>query len=538
MRLFEEMRKNVLTLVRSPAAMVTLILGPLLLLVLVGFALSGTEAHGIRIGITGDMPSALLLNGTIDRFDETDACVDALRHQSIHMCVEFVDFSTQGTPQGTVIFHFDETRQKVSTIVLQEVSRALGGESSRIRVGAVQALLDEFGRIASLMSQKRQDLLDLRQEALNVRADVTQRRIALEQEQETFRATALPLREALNATTDAAGAQNILVADIVAAGSAMVDAANALNISNSSDMQQSLIDLAAAANTAQAQLNITSEQAARVNAGLDGIDARYTDEIAAAKAYEAKVDAGVTKLDATVLQLDADIEKLRGLDPSLAKRIDNPIIQQVRPLFDRLRPIEAGFAQLFIIVITFIATLFGAIVTLLEINSRATLRNSLMPTSEAWTVVAACLTSLIVVALQGAVLLLVAQKLLDINVAIALRTYTLIGAGVALTFVTLGAAIALRLRKPQASILVATFASLIVLLFSDVLTALELMPTSIASVVQYNPLVIASRLLVQEQLFGIPPAQETLIILASLLVGAIVLCALAYRNYKAAVSRW
>jgi len=538
MRLFEEMRKNVLTLMRSPAAMVTLILGPLLLLVLVGFALSGTEAHGIRVGITGDMPSALLLNGSVERFDTPGACIDALRHQTIHLCVEFVDFSTQDVPQGTVLFHFDETRQKVSTIVLQEVSRALGGESSRIRVGAVQGLLDEFGRIASLMSQKRQDLLDLRQEALAIRADVTQRRIALEQEQETFRATALPLREALNATTDAAGTQAILAQDIIDAGTALVDAAAVLNISNTSDVKQDLVDLAAAAGVAQAQLNITQEQAARVNAALDGIDSRYTEEIAAARAYETKVDAGVTKLDATVLQLDADIEKLRGLDPSLAKRIDTPIIQEVRPLFERLRAIEAGFAQLFIIVITFIATLFGAIVTLLEINSRATLRNSLMPTSEAWTVVAACCTSLIVVALQGGVLLLVAQKLLDIDVQAALGSYALIGLGVALTFVTLGTAIALRLRKPQAAILVSTFAALIVLLFSDVLTALELMPETIASIVSYNPLVVASRILLKEQLFGIPPAQEAMLVLGALLVAAIILCALAYRNYKAAVSRW
>ncbi len=538
MRIFEEMRKNVLSLLRSPAALVTLIIGPLTLLLLVGFTLSGDEPQGIRIGVTGS--ESVKLNATVENYATLDDCLAALRGQQIHLCLEFQKFETErGVSQGTVVFHVDESREQISSLVLQQVSKQLGVESSRIRVEAVQGLLNEFGRIAAFMADKRSDLVQLRTDALTLRADVRERRERLEQEQTIYRASFYPVRDALaNTSVSLSDVQDELT-NIVALSSNTVDAiANASNETNTSALRSQVDGLSALVNTSRDDADQAHNSSVALLQSLDDIDVQLDAEINTTKEYEQKIDEGVLKIDALLVQLDKDIEELSKLDPSIAQRIDKPILQEVKTLFKKLLPIQASFAQLFAIVVMFISTLFGTIVTLMEINSRAVLRNTLTPTGEGWTLVGLALTSMIVVAIQAAVLVLVAQYMLDVNVLPALREFVIVGGLLALTFIFVGMAVALALRKEQASILVATFAALVVLLFSDVMTSIELMPELVGTLVRKSPLVVATMLLKQSQLFAQKLTIDGLTPVLIALGLATMLLFSAYNKYKARAARW
>jgi ABC-type multidrug transport system permease subunit len=556
-RILQELKKNALSLVRSPAALVTLVIGPLLLLLLTGITLSGTEPNGIRIGVTGPGAGTVNLNATVDSFSTLDGCLAALRDQQIHLCIEFGKFYTSsGIPQGTVTLHVDESRQRISSLVLEEVSKQLGVESSKIRVEAVKGLLDQFGNIASFMSEKRTDLVKVRQEALSLKSDVTARRVRLEEQQQVYRAAYYPVRDGLRGVDVSLRSSQADLGGVIAAASSSLDAIDSaasqlpnatLNISgfnlsmpviDLSPLRQQLTLISNDLNSSRNDSASTSASIEVLLSGLEDIDVQIDGDINASREYESKIDTGVTTIDALLVQLDADIEKLSSMDPTLGKRIDTPIVQDVKTLFTDLLPIQTGFSQLFCIVVVFISMLFGAIVTLIEINSRAVLRNTLTPTGEGWTMIALCVTSLIVVWIQAGVLLVVADTLLSVDVKSSLAAFAIVGTLLALIFINLGMAIALRLRKQQSSILVATFSALIVLLFSDVMTAIELMPVSVSRFVQYNPLITASSLLKQVQLFGQDLVFTRLQPLLIWLVVSVMAVILAYKIYKSRISRW
>ncbi|MEK6823373.1 MAG: hypothetical protein AABY13_06070, partial [Nanoarchaeota archaeon] len=304
MRIFEEMRKNVLSLLRSPAALVTLIIGPLTLLLLVGFTLSGDEPQGIRIGVTGS--ESVKLNATVENYATLDDCLAALRGQQIHLCLEFQKFETErGVSQGTVVFHVDESREQISSLVLQQVSKQLGVESSRIRVEAVQGLLNEFGRIAAFMADKRSDLVQLRTDALTLRADVRERRERLEQEQTIYRASFYPVRDALaNTSVSLSDVQDELT-NIVALSSNTVDAiANASNETNTSALRSQVDGLSALVNTSRDDADQAHNSSVALLQSLDDIDVQLDAEINTTKEYEQKIDEGVLKIDALLVQLD------------------------------------------------------------------------------------------------------------------------------------------------------------------------------------------------------------------------------------------
>jgi ABC-type multidrug transport system permease subunit len=558
MRLLEEMKKNALSLLRSPAALVTLIIGPLTLLLLVGVTLSGTEPHGIVIGVTGPGSTSMKLNGTIEDFQTLDGCMAALRGQLIHACLEFSRFNTtNGVPHGTIIFHVDESRTQITSLVVDELSAQLGVQSSKIRIEAVKGLLDQFSQIAAFMSEKRADLVQVRQEALSLRSDVENRRVKLENEQSVYRAAYYPVRDRLtNATVSLTSVGDGLsrVLDSASGSLDALDAANAqfnatqnasfagmnstLPLIDTMPLRVSLTALSAQLNSSRNDSLSTNSSITTLLAGLDDIDRQLDDDINASKEYEIKIDAGVASIDSLLAQLDADIQKLSSMDPALSAQIDKPIVQQVETLFTDLRPIQGSFAQLFCIVVIFISTLFGTIVTLIEINSRAVLRNTLAPTGEGWTMAALSFTSLIVVAIQAGVLLIVAQTMLAVDVLPALGTIIPVGIILALTFISVGMAIALRLRKQQSSILVATFVALIVLMFSNLLTAIELMPQSVSSFVQYNPLIIGADVVKQAILFARPLDWAMLQPLLIWLAITIAILVAAYYKYKSQIARW
>ncbi len=542
MRLLQEMRKNILTLWRSPAALATLVIGPLALLFMVGVALSQADPHDINVGVVGPLPSAFVSNASVLPFEDAESCVRGMKDREVLLCVEFGTLSEGIVPQGTVVYHLDDTREDVSTYVLQEFAEQLGQESSRIRVGAVGKLLDEFARIASVLSLKRAELVQVRQDVLSLQSDITKRRQSLEEQQIAYRAAALPLKEL--ATEIQAGIQvsiDGLDSTVMLLRNA-TDELDALSDENftidTSYIKASLSGVEANIDGLRQDQEDAAISISQLKDAIDSFDVQLDEEINASRKYENSTAEAVARIDATVLEIDSDLQELAKLDPSLAKAIDNPITTEVMTLFDGLRPIELGFGQLFIIVVMFISTLFGTIVTLLEINSRAVLRNSLAPSGEAMTIAATAITAFLAVALQAGVLLAVAQFMLGVDVSSALPQFITAGLMVSLAFILVGTAIALRFRRPQSSILVATFVALLALLFSDVLAPLEFMPKAIAQMVGLNPLVIASQSLTQAQLFGMALSNNTLLVLAGWLALAFIACGVAYERYLVSRTRW
>src|SRR3989338_790772 len=89
-----ELAKNGKLIFRNWTTLVLIILAPLFLIALVGYAFSSDELHGITIGIiAGEKDIAALENmisdsGNLIAFPTSTDCIKQMRKEALHLCIQ------------------------------------------------------------------------------------------------------------------------------------------------------------------------------------------------------------------------------------------------------------------------------------------------------------------------------------------------------------------------------------------------------------------------------------------------------------------
>lgn len=183
--LFEQY-KNFRILFRNLSSVMLLILGPLSLILIIGFAYSGSDVHSINIGVISSDYAVLepafgnfSSFAEIYKYEDSSSCIKEINNQQMHICLEFSeDFgenSESGIPSGTIVFYFDNSRKALSNKIVDSLSRYFGTESEKISIESAKTI---FGNIQSLvvyLEQKNQDIYLLIDESLNIKADLIDR---------------------------------------------------------------------------------------------------------------------------------------------------------------------------------------------------------------------------------------------------------------------------------------------------------------------------------------------------------------------------
>ena len=90
--IFNEISKNLKQIFRNWSSLILLILGPLALILIIGFTSAGETAHGVQIGITADNYSSIkdLTNkiekiGNLEKYEDINECIDNLKNNKKHL---------------------------------------------------------------------------------------------------------------------------------------------------------------------------------------------------------------------------------------------------------------------------------------------------------------------------------------------------------------------------------------------------------------------------------------------------------------------
>ena len=192
-----EQYKNFRILLRNMSSLLLLVIGPLVLILLVGFAYSGENIHDIRIGVVSS--DYALLQPAFQNFstysyiityNQTAQCVDDLRHQAIHICLEFSeDFGEKSGTEftsGTITFYFDNSRKTLSNKIVEAISDYFGGEAEKISIESAKTIFSNIQNLVGFIETKNMDMYVLVNESQNMKANLIERRQRLMALRERF----------------------------------------------------------------------------------------------------------------------------------------------------------------------------------------------------------------------------------------------------------------------------------------------------------------------------------------------------------------
>lgn len=191
-----ELKKNFMLLFRNWTTLALLIIAPLILILLVGYAFSGEELHDVKLGYISDSPNTIndfLVNisgyAKAVEYVDVETCLSDMRTEQIHLCLKFSgNFAPSGSgiPNGDVDFYFDNTRKAISTAVVSQVKEFFGVQAEQISLISAQTVIINVQNLLSFISDRAHEIDSIKDTAHDIRNDLTERKAELIQVREDF----------------------------------------------------------------------------------------------------------------------------------------------------------------------------------------------------------------------------------------------------------------------------------------------------------------------------------------------------------------
>ncbi len=198
--LIYEQYKNFKILFRNLSSVLLLIIGPLALILLIGFAYSGNEIHDVNIGVISTDYSVLepaFANfsafAEIHQYKKTQDCIKDISLQKIHICLEFSEnfIKKDGSalselPSGTITFYFDNSRKTLSNKIVETLSEYFGIEAEKISIESAKTIFSNIQTLVIYLERKNDDIVILINESHNIKQDLIERHERLIKIREDF----------------------------------------------------------------------------------------------------------------------------------------------------------------------------------------------------------------------------------------------------------------------------------------------------------------------------------------------------------------
>jgi len=181
-------QKNFKTLGRSKFSLIAIILVPLLVILLTGFAFNSSGLSGISVGTYSNSYSELtesILQGleaqnfTINKLDSNESCINSVKKAETQICIIFPqDLSEEGS-SDEVMFYVDQSRLNLAYTLIHEVNIKISATSSELGISLAQELIQSLNLVKVTLPNQNLDL-ELSKNNLQTIIDRTSNNISLE----------------------------------------------------------------------------------------------------------------------------------------------------------------------------------------------------------------------------------------------------------------------------------------------------------------------------------------------------------------------
>jgi ABC-type multidrug transport system permease subunit len=476
-RLYQIIIKNLKILVRSKSSALVIILGPLVIIALVGMAFSGAGSYDISIGTFSEGYSELS-NGIIDdlvddgyfvkKINTTEDCRDSVKKGEVNLCLVFSpNMVVDQTSNNQISFYVDYSRVNLVYSVMDGINQVLIENADAISLDMTNVLLEQTNKARGELEGKDGVLASLIDHNKIMRDKIT-------------RAAATFEDKDLNSSTANLGFDELK--DKMDEVSVYLDGEGvSLTLSGYNEMFD-LYTVAKEDTTDYIDLAVKFQLENAKTAGYLGELGPLVDK----DAYE------LPKLRGSMERAKVS---LSNIQVTSAEDVVSPIKTNIEPVVSEESHLNTIFPTFLTLVIIFVCIMLGSTLVLNEKSTRAHFRNFISPTRDSVFLLGTYLTCLLIVAVQVAIIFLVSSIFLNESMISGLGS-TLYPLFLLTTlFILVGIVIGYLFNSSETAMLAALFIVSASLLFSNTVLPLETIPGYLKTILVMNPFVIGEGIL-------------------------------------------
>jgi ABC-type multidrug transport system permease subunit len=550
------MLKNFKLLIRAKASAFTVLVGPLLIIVLIGFAFSGKATYELNLGYHTPMPNNMTAdfvdslkqsNYFVQEFPSEEDCVKKIEQGIIHTCIIFPEnFQLNNSQSNEVRFLVDYSRMNLVYKVIESVSGRLDIESKELSYSLTQVLLSRINTTIKDLGDEMKIIDGMNSKLTILSSDLQKARTNTETMKfETGQVSIGSLNASVASMNDSLEQLIKKDIDLINSSQEWIDMLS--EYENVSDIQD---DFTGLKDNIMTLHNSTSEKVSRLfldlhvlSNSLSQLQADMAQNSQLNQDTQQRIDAAktsVTALQTSIGELKKALDKtkknLESISITSAETIVSPVNTKIEPIMSETSKLTFTFPFLLMLVIMFVALLLSSTLVIFEKSSKAFFRNHITPTRQEFFVYTTFITSLLIIVLQTIIILALANYFLHISLfKNAGGTLLLIFLASAF-FIVLGMAIGYLFSTQEGAIMASIIVGSVFLFLSNLVVPLESLSPSLAHIVKYNPYVLASEFLRKSLLFSIQITEEylTLLILggAAIIIFFAIIILVGLKNKK------
>jgi ABC-type multidrug transport system permease subunit len=497
MKLGLTIKKNIKMLMRSRVSTIVLVLGPLLVIMLVGLSFS-SNTFSLKMGVYSESYSDLSrefiskLNEdgfSITQMETEEICINSVKEQQMHTCIIFPeDMSLDNEKTNLISFYVDQSQINLVYLVMS----SLEGSFEEVTTGISKDLTDEI--VSSLFLTKA-GLLDSK-EILTPLIDKNSLIIRTATDSSTSLGNLDLDTKGADASVSTKSIEDKLDSLLKNSGDLIDDTILLLdgfrndgNISNYARgiIRSDLLELEdLIINAHNFSIKELGEISEKLSSSLEALssklnNAKDVNSAVITKINLIKENADDIKENSELLNLmiDGMVGRINNIQITNIENIVSPITTEIIPIAQSESNLSYIFPSLIVILIMFIGLLLPSTLIIMEKNSRAHFRIFTTPTKPWLHIVATYLTSLIILILQVFIILAVSQLYFKISFLSSFWMLMLSMFVIMSLFIMMGMLLGYLFNTEEMSMLASVSLATLLLLTSGIVFPIESMPSYI-----------------------------------------------------------
>ncbi len=514
MALFKIIQKNLKLLIRSKSSALIIILGPLLVIFLVGIAFGNISKYSLNIGtystsysdITNSFVAKLKEKEfRVQKIETEEACIDQIKLGKLHTCIIFPpDLDVGSDKMNEIVFYVDYSKVNLIWMILETLSTKLQEQTSELSLDLTTNLLNKLETTRKELDLKKPLLESIKTENQQIQAEFDKLDKDVANKISVFKSSTSEIREYILQKVNSAQ-------DIIPQITSKLDTLGTNCTGNESSCMSS------------STKNSLNQKLASINTLLYNIYSKIEDPSNASKTDWAQLTNLASEIDTTLNQildsvslimvqsssnieeLQASIDKIYNDIASVqikdAATIVNPITTQIKTVIPEKTYLNYLFPPLIVLVVMFISILLSTTLVMMEKHSIAYFRNFITPTRDITFILATFLTNMILVTIQLIIIIAISINFFKAQIISSLVTAIPAMLLITTLFTFFGMFIGYIFNSEETATLASISLGSVLLFLSDVILPLESMPDYIRNIAQFNPFVIGENLLRKAVLF-------------------------------------
>ncbi len=530
--------KNLKVLIRSRSSGLIIILGPLLVILLVGMSFNTSSKYELSVGVYTEEQSDLTTsfvtkmkeaNLRVTDYPIKDSCIDDVKTGNINICLYFPKMALEDNSTNEIVFYVDPSKVNLVTVVMNAVSSKVSERSEEITRDLTTVLTESLA-----VSQQEAASIKPRADAVFQNIQISKVKVK----------DTIAMLDALNLTFDmsAFNPQNMSDTSLkvnrsieefrssgyeaVEKGWELVDYLDVhmAGISDSQEKSNIMIkkrliklDLDALNQTLNRKGNFSDTgigdlfflverlrtNLVAVNYQFDQINTARKQSLANLNDADARLGNDLQDMAKVRASIDNITSTITSIQVTNVGSISRPVRTTISPVIAEKTLLNYLFSSIIVLVVMFICIILAATLVVSEKNSSSGFRSAITPTGNVTFFIGTFVTVLAILILQAVVIMGVTIYLFNAEFLMPqLSVIAVILLLIITTFILLGMLIGHMFKTEETATLASITIGSVMLFVSNLVLPLESISAYARQAAQYNPFVIGDNMLQKASLFN------------------------------------